>query len=100
MWPSSSGYEPWRDVLLARFAGVVRRPGAPKVSDFTNSHGPLCAWLRKYIVRSFTYHFFIVSVCNHLLIFEFFQATFMRDDIDKQMRTGTWRRTCCGSSVT
>jgi hypothetical protein len=30
----------WRDDILARFAGVVRRPDAPKVPDFTNSHGP------------------------------------------------------------
>jgi hypothetical protein len=35
----------------ARFAGVVRRPGMPEVPDFTNSHDPSCAWLRKYNVE-------------------------------------------------
>jgi hypothetical protein len=32
--------EPWRDVLLARFARVVRHPSAPEVPDFTNSQAP------------------------------------------------------------
>jgi hypothetical protein len=76
--------EPWRDVLLSRFAGVVRRPGAPEVPDFTNSHGPTCGWLRKFGVRFSTYRFFIVLVCNLPLNFEFFQASFMRDDADEQ----------------
>jgi hypothetical protein len=54
--------DPWRDDILARFTGVVRRPGVPEVPDFNNSHGPTCAWLRKYRVRTSNYHFFILSV--------------------------------------
>jgi hypothetical protein len=96
MWPSSSGYraqgsswglltpEPWRDILLARFTGVVRCPGAPEVPDFTSSYGPTCTWLHKYNVHSSTYHFLIVSVCSLSLNFEFFQASFMRDDANEQ----------------
>jgi hypothetical protein len=53
---------PWRDDLLARFAGVVRRPGTLEVPDFTNSHGPTCAWLHKYNVRTSICRFFKVSV--------------------------------------
>jgi hypothetical protein len=56
--------ELWRDVLLARFAGVVRRPSMPEVR--------------------YSYHFFIVSVCSLSLNFEFFQASFMRDDANEQ----------------
>ena len=41
----------WREDILARFAVVVRRDGAPEVADFTNSHGPTSAWLRAYSVR-------------------------------------------------
>jgi hypothetical protein len=54
--------DPWHGDILARFAGVVHRPDALEVPDFTNSHGPTCAWLRKYSVRTCIYRFFIVSV--------------------------------------
>jgi hypothetical protein len=76
--------EPWRDVLLARFAGVVRRPSALEVPVFTNSHSPMCAWLRKFSVRFSTYRFFVVSICSLSLNFEFFQTSFTRDDADEQ----------------
>jgi hypothetical protein len=47
--------------ILARFAGVVRHPDVPEVPDFTNSHDPTSAWLRKYNVYTSIYCFFIVS---------------------------------------
>jgi hypothetical protein len=51
----------WRDDILAGFAEVVRLPDTPEVADFTYSHGPTCAWLHKYSVRTSIYHVFIVS---------------------------------------
>jgi hypothetical protein len=77
--------DPWRDDIIARFAGVVRRPDAPEVPDFTNSHSPTCAWLRKYNVHSSIYRVFIISFLSLRLNFEFLQALFMRDDADEAM---------------
>jgi hypothetical protein len=51
----------WRDDILARFTGVVYRPDALEVPDFTNSYGATCAWLRKYIVCSSIYRVCKVS---------------------------------------
>jgi hypothetical protein len=53
--------DPWHDDILARFAGVVRRPDAPEVPNFTKSHGSTNTWFRKYSVRSSIYRVFIVS---------------------------------------
>jgi hypothetical protein len=50
----------WRDDILARFTGVVRHPDMPEVPDFTNSHGPMSAWLCKYSARTSIFHVFIV----------------------------------------
>jgi hypothetical protein len=47
----------WHDDILARFAGVVRRPDAPEVPDFTNSRGPTTTWLHKYSVHTSIYLF-------------------------------------------
>jgi hypothetical protein len=63
---------------------VVRRPDAPEVPDFTNSHGPTSTWLRKYKVCTSISHFFIVSFFSLGLNFEFLQASYMRDDADEQ----------------
>jgi hypothetical protein len=70
---------------------VVRRPGAPEVPDFTNSHGPTCTWLCKFSVRSFTYRFFVVSVCSLSLIFESFSGLVLkgrRRRADRQQALG------------
>jgi hypothetical protein len=75
--------ESWGNDILAEFAEVVRRSDAPEVPDFTNSHGPTCAWLRKYSVR-ISIFFFIVLVFNLSLNFEIFQALSMRDNTDEQ----------------
>jgi hypothetical protein len=63
---------------------VVHRPGGLEVPDYTNSDGPTCAWLRKFSVRSSTCRFFIVSVFSLSLNFEFFQASFIREDADEK----------------
>jgi hypothetical protein len=51
----------WCDDILARFAGLVRRLNVPEVPNFTNSHDPTSAWLRKYSVHTSIYRFLIVS---------------------------------------
>jgi hypothetical protein len=59
----------WRDDILTRFTGVVRRSDAPEVPEFTNSHGPTSSWLRKYSIHTSIYHCFIVSFFHPLTEF-------------------------------
>jgi hypothetical protein len=71
--------EPW---------GLVTNPPPPSRGARSSSRGSpeWCAIpaRQRFSVRYSTYRFFIVSVCNVSLVFEFFQASFMRDNVDKQ----------------
>lgn len=48
----------WRDDILARFQGVVRRPGVPAYVPFGDEqhHGPTKKWLLQFKVTS---HYFV-----------------------------------------
>jgi hypothetical protein len=72
-------------VIMPSCSGVLLTKSVPRFGKSQRrTLTPTCAWLRKYNVPSSTYRLFIVSVCSLSLNFEFFQASFMRDNADEQ----------------
>ena len=59
----------WREDILARFAGVVRRPGLPAYRPFGGSdkHGPPKKWLLQFqVIVSFMILFLVILTLKYI----------------------------------